>query len=130
VDGAGLTSTFLVAEVIAGILSQSLALLADAAYMFTDVLSMRLVQSNKDSSLNVKGAWADRLGSIGVIVAALVIRLTGWALVNTVVAVGIWLWVLPGTWVRRKERLNTLLEGAPKESMLTRSAARSCQCPA
>lgn len=192
----GLTSTFLVAEVVAGIVFQSLALLADAAHMFTDaaalaiavaavriarrpadarrtygyhrfeilaaafnavllfgvavyilyeayrrfnapaevqplgmlvvatlglmvnLLSMRLLQAGKDTSLNVKGAylevWADMLGSIGVIVAALVIRFTGWAWVDTLVAVGIGLWVLPRTWVLLKESLNILLEGAPE----------------
>ena len=149
----GLTTVFLLAEVVAGIVFGSLALLADAAHMFTDaaalaiavaavrvarrpadakrtygyhrfeilaaafnalllfgvafyilyeawrrfsapvevqplgmlavaalglgvnLLSMRLLRSGKDSSLNVKGAylevWADMLGSIGVIVAAI-----------------------------------------------------------
>jgi len=36
----GLTSTFLVAEVIAGVLLNSLALLADAAHMFTDAAAL------------------------------------------------------------------------------------------
>lgn len=157
----GLTSIFLVAEVVAGIVFNSLALLADAAHMFTDVAalaiavaavrvarrpadarrtygyhrfeilaaafnavllflvaiyilyeayrrfsapvdvqpvgmlvvailglavnlaSMRLLRAGKDASLNVKGAylevWADMLGSLGVIVAAIAIRFTGWA---------------------------------------------------
>ena len=83
-----------------------------------NLLSMRFLQSGKDTSLNVKGAylevWADMLGSIGVIVAALVIRFTGWAWVDTLVAVGIGLWVLPRTWVLLKESLNILLEGAPE----------------
>jgi cobalt-zinc-cadmium efflux system protein len=192
----GLTSLFLLAEVVAGIVFNSLALLADAAHMFTDVaalaiavaavrvarrpadakrtygyhrfeilaaafnavllfgvalyilyeayrrfsapsevqpmgmlivavlglavnlVSMRLLREGKDSSLNVKGAylevWADMLGSLGVIVAAIVIRFTSWAWVDTLVAVGIGLWVLPRTWVLLKESLNILLEGAPE----------------
>jgi cobalt-zinc-cadmium efflux system protein len=192
----GLTSVFLLAEVVAGIVFSSLALLADAAHMFTDVaalgiavaavrvarrpadakrtygyhrfeilaaafnavllfgvaiyilieawrrftvpedvqplgmlvvaafglvvnlISMRLLRSGKDSSLNVKGAylevWADMLGSIGVIAAAVVIRFTGWLWVDTLVAVGIGLWVLPRTWLLLKESLNILLEGAPE----------------
>lgn len=192
----GLTSIFLVAEVVAGIVFKSLALLADAAHMFTDVaalaiavaairvarrpadakrtfgyhrfeilaaafnavllfgvalyilyeayrrfsapvdvqpvgmlvvavlglavnlISMRLLRAGKDASLNVKGAylevWADMLGSLGVIAAAVVIRFTGWAWVDTVVAAGIGLWVLPRTWVLLKESLNILLEGAPE----------------
>ena len=36
----GLTSAFLVAEVIAGLLLNSLALLADAAHMFTDAAAL------------------------------------------------------------------------------------------
>jgi cobalt-zinc-cadmium efflux system protein len=54
------------------------------------------------------------LGSIGVIVAALVIRFTGWTWVDTLVAVGIGVWVLPRTWLLLKESLNILLEGAPE----------------
>jgi cobalt-zinc-cadmium efflux system protein len=36
----GLTGTFLVAEVISGLLTGSLALLSDAAHMFTDVMAL------------------------------------------------------------------------------------------
>ena len=36
----GLTSTFLIAEVISGVLLNSLALLADAAHMFTDAAAL------------------------------------------------------------------------------------------
>ena len=37
------------------------------------------------------------LESIGVIVGALLIRYTGWSWVDSVIAVGIGLWVLPRT---------------------------------
>ncbi|MBT9455350.1 MAG: cation transporter [Burkholderiaceae bacterium] len=192
----GLTSTFLIAEVFAGVMLNSLALLADAAHMFTDaaalgvalaavrlgrrradsrrtygyyrfeilaaafnalllfgvavyilyeawqrfrspaevqpngmlvvavlglvinLVSMRLLRAGKDESLNLKGAylevWSDMLGSLGVIAAAVLIRYTGWAWVDTVVAVGIGLWVLPRTWVLLKDTLNILLEGVPE----------------
>ncbi|RYF31902.1 MAG: cation transporter [Comamonadaceae bacterium] len=191
-----LTGGFMLAEVVGGVMLNSLALLSDAAHMFTDVaalaialaairvgrravddrrtfgyhrfeilaaafnalllfgvaayilyeawqrwsnppavqttgvlviavlgtivnlVSMRLLASGKDSSLNVKGAylevWSDLLGSIGVIVGALVIRFTGWNWVDTVIAVAIGLWVLPRTWVLLKETLNILLEGVPE----------------
>ena len=191
----GLTFGFLVAEVVAGVLTRSLALISDAAHMFTDaaalaialaairvarrpadlkrsfgyhrfeilaaafnalllfgvaiyilveawqrfkqpaavestgmlvvatlgmvvnLISMRLLAGGKDASLNIKGAylevWSDLLGSIGVIVAAVVIRYTGWSWVDSLVAVAIGLWVLPRTWVLLKESLNILLEGVP-----------------
>jgi len=194
-----LTSLYLVAEVVGGLVSGSLALLSDAAHMFTDTVAlaislaaiwigkrpadkrrtfgyhrfeilaamlnavllffvamyvlyeawrrisapaeiqstamllvavavgglvvnfvgMRLLASGKDESLNVKGAylevWADMLGSIGVIVGALVIRFTGWTWVDSVIAVAIGLWVLPRTWRLLRESLNVLLEGVPDD---------------
>lgn len=73
----------------------------------------------KDKSLNMKGAyleaWSDLLGSAGVIVGAVIIKLTGWAWVDSAVAVLIGLWVLPRTWVLLKASLNILLEGVPEE---------------
>ncbi len=191
-----LTATFLIAEVVGGILANSLALISDAAHMFTDaaalaislvairigkrpadsrrtfgyyrfeilaaafnaillflvaiyilyeayqrlksppeiqsgamliiaslglvinLVSMRLLSAGKDESLNVKGAylevWSDMLGSVGVIVGALVIRWTGWGWVDSAIAVAIGLWVLPRTWTLLKESMNVLLEGVPE----------------
>lgn len=190
-----LTATFLIAEVVGGLMFNSLALLSDAAHMFTDVvalslalaaiklgqrkaderrtfgyrrfeilaaafnavllfgvalyvlvegvrrffepasvestgmlvvagiglavnlISMRILAGGKDRSLNVKGAylevWADMVGSIGVIGGAILIRLTGWAWVDPVVAIAIGFWVLPRTWVLLRDSTNILLEGAP-----------------
>lgn len=192
----GLTTAFMVAEVIGGLVTGSLALISDAAHMFTDtaalaialaamrvarrpadairtygyhrfeilaaafnalllfavalyilfeaygrfrnppeiqtgamlgiaviglivnLISMRLLAGGKDKSLNVKGAylevWSDMLGSVGVIGGALVIRYTGWAFVDPLIAVAIGLWVLPRTWILLKESMNILLEGVPQ----------------
>ncbi|TAL90303.1 MAG: cation transporter [Candidimonas sp.] len=86
--------------------------------LIVNLISMRLLSAGKDASLNVKGAylevWSDMLGSIGVIAGALIIRFTGWAWVDTAIAVVIGLWVLPRTWVLLKESLNILLEGVPE----------------
>jgi cobalt-zinc-cadmium efflux system protein len=38
----GITAVFMVAEVVGGLLSNSLALLADAGHMFTDVAALGL----------------------------------------------------------------------------------------
>ena len=192
-----LTSTFLVIEVIAGFLTQSLALLSDAAHMFTDaaalaialvaikigklpadnkrtfgyqrfeilaalfnasmlfivamyilyeayqrfstpaeiqstgmmivaiigliinLISMRILFSSSQDSLNVKGAYlevlSDAVGSVGVILGAVVIYFTGWVWVDTLIAVLIGFWVLPRTWVLLKQSINILLEGVPEE---------------
>jgi cobalt-zinc-cadmium efflux system protein len=78
---------------------------------------MRLLSGKKDESLNVKGAylevWADMLGSVGVIVGAVIIYFTAWEWVDSVIAVGIGFMVFPRTWVLLKECINILLEGVP-----------------
>lgn len=191
-----LTTAFMLAEVIASLVTGSLALLSDAAHMFTDsaslgvslvalriarraadrkrtfgyyrfeilaaafnavllffvaayilyetyrrlrvpepvqplgmllvailglgvnLISMRLLRAGSEASLNVKGAylevWSDMLGSLGVIVAALLIRYTGALWIDPVIACLIGLWVLPRTWILLREAVNVLLQGVPQ----------------
>jgi cobalt-zinc-cadmium efflux system protein len=79
---------------------------------------MRLLSGDADNNLNVKGAylevWADALGSVGVIIAALIVYYTGWTRADPIVAVLIALWVLPRTWNLFKQSVNVLLEGVPE----------------
>ena len=86
--------------------------------LIVNLVSMRLLQSGQGKSFNIKGAylevWADMIGSIGVIVGALVIRWTGWTWMDALVAIGIGLWVLPRTWVLLRDTTNVLLEGVPQ----------------
>ena len=192
-----LTSAFLLVEVAAGILTGSLALLADAGHMLTDVaglvlalLAMKLAErppsprrtfgyhraeilaalinavlllgvagyilreawerfrdphpvpsgtvllvatvgllvniagalllrTGAKTSLNLRGAYtevvADALSSIGVIVGAAVMAVTGFYRVDTLVAVAIALFVLPRSWALLRETLHVLLEGTPRE---------------
>lgn len=85
--------------------------------LLVNLASMRLLTSHKDESLNVKGAylevWSDMLGSVAVIVGAVVIWLTGWQWVDSLLAVGIGFMVFPRTWVLLRECVNILLEGVP-----------------
>ena len=207
----GLTTAFLIAELIGSFVFNSLALLSDAAHMFTDsaalaialaavkigqrpaddartfgyrrfeilaaafnalllfavaayvlyegikrfleptevkstgmliiasiglvvnILAMKLLSAGKDRSLNVKGAylevWADMLGSIGVIIGAGVIMLTGWQWVDPLVAIGIGLWVLPRTWILLKDTTQILLEGVPHGIDMVELRAAIAQTP-
>lgn len=85
--------------------------------LVVNLIAMKLLAAGKDASANVKGAylevWADMLGSLGVIAGAVAIRVTGWTLVDPLVAVGIGLWVLPRTWLLLRDTTNVLLEGVP-----------------
>ena len=86
--------------------------------LLVNLVSMRLLRTGSEDSLNVKGAylevWSDMLGSLGVIIAALLVRFTGALWVDPLVAAAIGVWVLPRTWVLLKEAINILLQGVPK----------------
>ena len=87
--------------------------------LIINLISMRILFSSSQESLNVKGAYlevlSDALGSVGVIAAAVVIYFTGWMWVDTLIAVLIGFWVLPRTWVLLKQSIHILLEGVPEE---------------
>jgi cobalt-zinc-cadmium efflux system protein len=197
----GITTTVLVAEVIGGLLTGSLALMADAGHMFTDVagitlavlavtfasrpatpertygyyrleilaavinavllfgvavfilfeawqrwtnppevkgglmlafaaiglianaFGLLLLRRGSRVSLNVKGAYlevlGDTLGSIAVIIAAIVISITGWQRADIVASVLVALMILPRTWTLLREATDVLLEAAPKGTDMT-----------
>lgn len=85
--------------------------------LIVNLIGMRLLHAGKEESLNLRGAylevWSDMLGSLGVIIGALVIMATGWLWVDTLVALGIGLWVVPRTWHLLKASVHILLEGVP-----------------
>ena len=86
--------------------------------LIINLVSMRVLVAGRGESMAVKGAylevWSDAIGSVGVILGALLIRVTGKAWIDPVVAIGIALWVLPRTWALLSDTINVLLEGVPK----------------
>jgi len=190
-----LTSAFLVAEVIGGLLTGSLALLADAAHMLSDSVSLGLaflavwlaqrpatpqrtfglnraeilaalangvtlvaisiwifveainrldnpgnveggwmmvvavvgllvnaaaiavLHRGGDSSLNIQAAMrhviADFMASVGVVLAALIILLTGWDYADPIVGLVIGFLILASSWTILRDTTQILLEGAP-----------------
>ena len=94
-------------------------LIVAVAGLAVNLVGATLLQAGAQASINMRGAYnevvADALSSIGVIVGALVMRLTGWNRVDTVVAVAIAVFVLPRTWGLLRETLHVLLEGTPRE---------------
>lgn len=108
-------------------------LLVASAGLVINLISMRILASGKDRSLNVKGAylevWADMLGSLGVLVAAVVITFTGWRWVDPIVAIAIGLWVLPRTWILLRDTTHILLEGAPRGVVIAEVRAAILETP-
>ncbi|HEV7656432.1 MAG TPA: cation diffusion facilitator family transporter [Mycobacteriales bacterium] len=86
--------------------------------LVVNLVSVRLLMAGSKESLNVRGAYlevfADLLGSIGVIVAAVVLLTTGWAYVDPIVGAGIGLFILPRTWQLMGRAVRILMEAAPR----------------
>ena len=87
--------------------------------LLVNLISMRLLSGGSSESLNVKGAYfevlADMLGSLGVIVAAVIVMVTGWKLADPIIGAGIGLFIVPRTWSLLKQATHILLEGTPPE---------------
>jgi cobalt-zinc-cadmium efflux system protein len=202
----GLLATFMVVEVIAGVVSGSLALLSDAGHMLTDVLGLGmalaaiqladrgterrhhtfglyrleilaalanalllfgvagyvlveavgrfrdapevpsvtllvvaslglaanlvafgLLRRGAGESLNVEGAYleivSDTIGSVGVIVGAAVMQVTGWLWIDPLVGVAIGVFILPRTWRLAGRAVRILVQAAPPGTDLDAMAA-------
>lgn len=85
--------------------------------LIVNLISFRLLRQGSGESLNVKGAYlevmSDLLGSVGVILAAIVIALTGWPYADPIIAAGIGLFILPRTYKLGAEAVRILMESAP-----------------
>jgi cobalt-zinc-cadmium efflux system protein len=82
-------------------------------------VSLSLLMRGQAESLNVRGAFlevvADALGSVAVIVSALVIVGTGWQAADPIASLVIGVMIVPRTVKLLRETLDVLLEAAPKD---------------
>ncbi|MGH3440442.1 MAG: cation diffusion facilitator family transporter [Nitriliruptorales bacterium] len=87
--------------------------------LLVNVVVFFLLRGGAGESLNVEGAYlevlADTLGSIGVIVAAVVIQTTGFRLIDPIFGVLIGTFVLPRTWRLGRKALRILVQAAPRD---------------
>jgi cobalt-zinc-cadmium efflux system protein len=108
------------------VLTGPMALVA-AAGLAVNLVAFGLLRQGAQESLNVRGAYlevvADAVGSVGVLVAAFVVALTGWAWVDPLTGVAIGLWILPRTLRLGLQAVRILLQAAPAHVDLQRLAA-------
>jgi len=86
--------------------------------LLANILSFWLLhRGSEEKNLNVRAAalhvLGDLLGSVGAIVAAVIIMLTGWTPVDPILSILLSLLVLRSAWMLMKESIHELLEGAP-----------------
>lgn len=84
-----------------------------------NVVAFLLLRAGAAESMNVRGAYlevvSDLLGSVGVIVAALLLWLTGWDWVDPVVGAAIGLFILPRAYRLGRDAVRVLVQAAPPE---------------
>jgi cobalt-zinc-cadmium efflux system protein len=88
-----------------------------AAGLAVNVFVARRLHVHRHTSLNLRGAYlhvvSDLLGSVGAMVAAAVILVTGWTMADALASVGIAALILRGAWRLVGEAIDVLMEGVP-----------------
>jgi len=101
--------------------------------LLVNLLSMRILHAGAATSLNLRGAYlevlSDALASLGVLVAAIVMRTTGWPYADPLVSLLIGVAILPRTWSLLKEAVGVLLEGVPGDVNLKELRERIARVP-
>jgi cobalt-zinc-cadmium efflux system protein len=101
------------AEVIQGRMVFIIATLGLAA----NLVCMKMLHSGKKENLNMRAAYlhmvADSLGSIGAIVAGLVLWLTNWHLIDPIISIFFAILMLYSSWYLIKEAVAILMESTP-----------------
>ena len=86
--------------------------------LLANLVAFALLRSGAKESLNVEGAYlevlADTVGSVGVIVAAILLQVFGWVWVDSVAGVLLGLWILPRAWRLGRRAVRILLQAAPE----------------
>ena len=84
-----------------------------------NIVAFALLRSGAKESLNVRGAYlevmSDMLGSVAVVVGALVWGITGWTWVDPVLGAAIGLFILPRAGRLGREAIRILVQAAPPE---------------
>lgn len=96
-------------EVVAWVAGIGILVNAFTAYLFF---------KGKDHDLNVKGAYlhmaADTLVSVGVLVAGVVIQLTGWYIVDPLIGIVVGVAILFSSWGLLRDSMTLTLDGVPR----------------
>jgi cobalt-zinc-cadmium efflux system protein len=88
-----------------------------AGGLAVNAVSLMLLRSAAESSLNLRGAWlhvwSDALGSVGAIVAGVLILTLGWQRADPAASLLIALLIVRSSWALLREAVSVLMEGAP-----------------
>ena len=143
---AALTNAFLLLGVAAYVLVEAVRRLADppevpggvillvaVAGLIANLISYVLLRPGAAESLNVRAAYlevmADALASVGVLIAGLAMRLTGWLWIDPAVGAAIGFWIIPRGWRLGREAFRVLVQAAPPDVDMATVEADLCSLP-
>ena len=93
-------------------------LVVAAVGLLANLVAFALLREGAKESVNVEGAYlevlADTVGSVGVVVAAVLLELFGWVWVDAVAGVLLGVWILPRAWRLGRRAVHILLQAAPE----------------
>lgn len=88
-----------------------------AVGLLVNLAAAKILYSSGGGSLNLRAALrhvlADLAGSVGVILAALIILTTGWELADPIVSIAISVLIAASAWTILRDSVDVLLEAAP-----------------
>ena len=92
-------------------------LVVASAGLIINLISFKILHPGSKDNLNIKGALLhvafDILGSIGAIIAAVVIYFTGWMKIDPILSIFLAAMILPSAWNLVKKATHILMEGTP-----------------
>jgi cobalt-zinc-cadmium efflux system protein len=112
--------------------SQGMLVIATIGLLVNIVAAWILMKGDKDN-LNVRSAFlhvlGDLLGSVGAIVAGLLIMFFGWGIADPIASVIVGVLIMISGWRVIKESYQVLMEGAPAQLDLTQIKETLCKLP-
>jgi cobalt-zinc-cadmium efflux system protein len=103
------------------------------AGLVVNLASLAVLHSAREGSLNVRGAYlhvlGDALGSVGAVVAAGIIALTGWTLADPLVSILLSFLILVGAARLLRESTDILLESVPRHVSMAEVQRRILAVP-
>jgi cobalt-zinc-cadmium efflux system protein len=98
-------------------IKSGLMIVVALAGLAVNIAGFFVLRSSSRENLNVRGAFlhvvGDLLSSVAVIIGGLIIRFTGWLLIDPILSVLIGIMILKGAYGLVKESVDILLEAAP-----------------
>ena len=92
-------------------------MLVASGALVVNLIGMSVLNAGRSESINIRGVWlhvaSDALGSLGVIIAGLVIWQFGWLWADPAVSVLISVLVLFAAWNLVRDAIDILMEAAP-----------------